>query len=223
MPQVTTTYRPAEIRFFGHEDLHSPVIGVKIVAGAGVLAIGTLLGRVTSSGLYKAYSASNTDGSEVAVAILGEKVDASGSYDIDTFAYIDGWFLESALTGVNTKAKSQLGAKSYANGALHVSGGSRGLLAGRAVTASTTQNLGDSVIEVGATASAPTITLLPVATVGPNAVLYVNAGPDAATRNVTIDGDGSETIDGATTKVLSSAYGVARLRVNAAGTAWLSF
>jgi len=222
MPLTTTSYRPAEIRFFGCEDLHSPVIGVKLKSGIGALAIGTLLGRITASGLYKAYSASNTDGSEVAVAILGEAITV-GSNDTDSFAYIDGWFTESALTGVDTKAKAQLGAKSYANGALHVSGGSRGLLPGRAVTASTTQNLGDTVIEVGATSVAPTITLLPVATVGPNATIYINAGPDAATRNVTIDGDGSETIDGATTKVLSSAYGVARLRVNAAGTAWLSF
>lgn len=223
MPLTTTSYRPAEIRFFGCEDLHQPVVGVKIKSGVGVLAIGTVLGRITSSGLYKAYSASNSDGSEVAVAILGEKVDASGSNDIDSFAYIDGWFLESALTGVDTKAKSQLNAKSYANGALHMVGGATGLLPGTAITASYTQVLGDRAIEVGSTGSAPTITLLPVATLGPNYTLYINAGPDAATRNVTIDGNASETIDGATTKVLSSAYGTARIRVNAAGTAWLSF
>lgn len=223
MPQVTTTYRPSEIRFFGYEHLHSPTVGVKIKSGVGVLAIGTVLGRITSSGLYKAYSSANTDGSEVAVAILGERVDASGAYDLDSFAYIDGWFLESALTGVDAKAKAALSAKSFANGAMHVVGAPAGLLPGTAVTASYTQTQADRMIEVGTTASAPTITLLPVATLGANFTLYVNAGPDAATRNVTIDGNASETIDGATTKVISAAYGVARLKVNAAGTAWLSF
>lgn len=223
MPQTTTTYRPIEIRFFGCEHLHSPTIGVKIKSGVGTLEVGTVLGRITASGLYKAYDAGNSDGSEVAVAILGEKVVATGSNDIDTFAYIDGWFIESALTGVDTKAKAQLGAKSYANGALHVVGGASQLLPGTAITASYTQVLGDRMIEVGATAAAVTITLLPVATLGPNYTLIVNAGPDAATRNVTLDGNASETIDGATTKVMSTAYGVYRLKVNAAGTAWISF
>lgn len=223
MPLTTTSYRPTEIRFFGCEDLHQPVVGVKIKSGVGVLAIGTVLGRITSSGLYKAYSSSNTDGSEVAVAILGEKVDASGSNDIDSFAYIDGWFTEANLTGVDAKSKAALGAKSYANGALHVVGAPTGLLAGTAITATYSQTQADRMIEVGSTASAVTINLLPVATLGPNAVLYINAGPDAATRNVTLDGNASETIDGATTKVLSSAYGVARIKVNAAGTAWISF
>lgn len=52
-----------------------------------------------------------------------------------------------------------------------------------------------------------TITLLAAATVGDGAVLVIkDAGGNAATQNITIDGNASETIDGTTTKTINSAY-----------------
>lgn len=52
---------------------------VTIVSGAGVLEIGTVLGKITASGKFKAAASDATDGSEVAAAILVEKIDATSA------------------------------------------------------------------------------------------------------------------------------------------------
>lgn len=52
---------------------------VVIVAGSGKLEAGTVLGRITASGKYKPYDDNNTDGSEVAAAILIYDVDATSA------------------------------------------------------------------------------------------------------------------------------------------------
>lgn len=50
---------------------------VTIVSGQNLVA-GTVLGKITASGKYKAYSNAAADGSEVAAGILFDNVDASG-------------------------------------------------------------------------------------------------------------------------------------------------
>lgn len=50
---------------------------IVVATGSGVLAPGTILGKVTATGKYKPSAATGTDGSEVAVAILGYPVDAT--------------------------------------------------------------------------------------------------------------------------------------------------
>lgn len=52
---------------------------VTIVSGAGVLAIGTVLGKITASGKYKAHVNGAVDGTEVARAILIDSVDATAA------------------------------------------------------------------------------------------------------------------------------------------------
>lgn len=52
---------------------------VTVVSGAGVLDIGTVLGKITASGKYKAAAADAVDGSQTAVAVLAEKIDASAA------------------------------------------------------------------------------------------------------------------------------------------------
>lgn len=52
---------------------------VTIVSGAGVLTAGTVLGKITASGKYKAYDDDNVDGSETAAAILAYTVDATSA------------------------------------------------------------------------------------------------------------------------------------------------
>lgn len=52
---------------------------VVIVTGSGKLEAGTVLGRITASGKYKPYDDNNTDGSEVAAAILIYDVDATSA------------------------------------------------------------------------------------------------------------------------------------------------
>ncbi|MBF0516374.1 MAG: head decoration protein, partial [Nitrospirae bacterium] len=71
---------------------HDPVqIPVTIVSGAGALLGGTVLGRITASGKYTPYSATHTDGSEVARVILARDIDAT-SADAAVSAYVHGEF-----------------------------------------------------------------------------------------------------------------------------------
>lgn len=78
--------------------------GITVVSGEGALAKGTVLGKVTATGKFKAYDDNNTDGSEVASAILGVDVDAT-SADAKGFAYFSGEFNEDALTGIDAAGK----------------------------------------------------------------------------------------------------------------------
>lgn len=52
---------------------------VTIVSGSGIVQPGTVLGRITASGKYKQYTVGASDGSQNAVAILGELVDATSA------------------------------------------------------------------------------------------------------------------------------------------------
>lgn len=80
----------------------------------------------------------------------------------------------------------------------------------------TTADIGKT-ITVDATSAAVTVTLPTVASAADGFVVTIKR-IDASTNAVTIDGNGSETIDGATTLVLSTQYEAAQLRCN--GTAW---
>lgn len=74
-----------------------------------------------------------------------------------------------------------------------------------------------NVITVDASGAARTITLLPAATAGNGFKLIVKKS-DSSANTVTIDGDGSETIDGETTKVLRLQHQSVALICD--GTAW---
>ena len=52
---------------------------VTIASGAGVLDIGTVLGKITASGKYKKHVNGATDGTEVAAAVLIAHVDATSA------------------------------------------------------------------------------------------------------------------------------------------------
>lgn len=90
----------------------------------------------------------------------------------------------------------------------------------RAVTASYTMVKADELIAVTSTGAAVTITLPPASAMKNRVVVVKDEGGGAAANNVTIDGDGSETIDGAATLVISTNYGVGR--VYSTGMAWFT-
>lgn len=52
---------------------------VVIASGAGALAAGTVLGKVTASGKYIAYDDDNSDGSQAATGVLLAAVDATSA------------------------------------------------------------------------------------------------------------------------------------------------
>ena len=97
-------------------------------AGAGLTVnyeAGTVLGYATTgadAGFWKPYLSSNTDGSQVAAAILAES-----AYDVDQYGngseivfLIGGEVFQSLLIGLDSGAISNLGAKSYVEGGAQI-------------------------------------------------------------------------------------------------------
>jgi hypothetical protein len=83
---VAGTYTPD--RLFDRDT----VTRVKTIAsGAGILARGTLLGKITASGKYVKSLTASADGSEVPDAILLEAVDATAA-DVNAAVAIAGQF-----------------------------------------------------------------------------------------------------------------------------------
>ena len=76
----------------------------------------------------------------------------------------------------------------------------------------------DYYIGVTDTAAPRTVTLPPLASV-PEWTQFVikDESGGAAANNITIDGDGAETIDGAASKIINTNYGVVRLTRGATG------
>lgn len=107
----STTYTPKEIRAVA-DDCHFHPYGVTIVSGqSAALDVGTILGKITSSGKYTKYDPALTNGAEKAVAILAERVDATGSDDKNALAYCRGIFIEAQLGAeLDDGAKVDLGA-----------------------------------------------------------------------------------------------------------------
>lgn len=112
MARTETTFSQKEIRAFADPDSgHYIREAVNVKAGSGAIDRGTILGIETSSGLYKPYSASNTDGSEKAECILAEAVDASGSSNRMATAYWSGVFWASKLATFDDGAVRDLKAQ----------------------------------------------------------------------------------------------------------------
>ena len=78
----------------------------------------------------------------------------------------------------------------------------------------------DSYIGVTDTSSARTITLLSASVADGRIIIINDESGLAGTNNITIATEGSETIDGSATLVISSNYGVARLISD--GTDWFT-
>jgi len=105
-PGATTTQEFKEV--LASTDLQAKLPGgVLLVTGQGVLAKGTVLGKITASGKFKAYNKDATDGSQTAVCILDNDADTTGS-DIGASAWIAGIFDSSKLTGLDAGAKTAL-------------------------------------------------------------------------------------------------------------------
>lgn len=97
-------YTPNDLIAGGHLPVELPIT---IAGGTAALAKGTLLGRITASGKYKAYSASATDGSQIACAILPHDIAASTA-DVKTTAFVHGVFNKNAIKNLTVSATNDL-------------------------------------------------------------------------------------------------------------------
>lgn len=122
MGEITeTTYTSKEILA---EGCLPHAIPVTLKSDQSDLKAGTVLGRITADGLYKAYNDGNNDGSEVALGILAEDADPAGEgRNIPVAMYLSGSFVEAKLTGLDGAAKGDLNARTV-EGRLVVPGAS---------------------------------------------------------------------------------------------------
>lgn len=88
--------------------------GVTLAGGQGVLAAGTMLGRVTATKKYKAYANGASDGTEVARGILRMAVDTgTGGSSEDKLGNIvyGGVVKLSLIVGLDSNADADLNAR----------------------------------------------------------------------------------------------------------------
>lgn len=107
-----TSYTTKEIE--AGVNMPCPTIPVTIASGLD-LAKGTVLGRITASGLYGAYNDGNSDGTEVASGVLASAVNSSSTGQnrpVDSPMHIGGAFYEDQLVGVDAAAIVDLKARS---------------------------------------------------------------------------------------------------------------
>ena len=78
MTTYTEPVRASEVILYEAEGTLSRE-SITIVSGTGVVIVGTVLGKVTATGKYSYYDNSNSDGTETAIAIALEKVDATSA------------------------------------------------------------------------------------------------------------------------------------------------
>jgi Bacteriophage lambda head decoration protein D len=90
------------------------ILPVRLVNTGADYKAGTVVGRVTATGLYKAYNDSNSDGSEVAKAILFEDVvatDVPASTNAVARGIFSGYVFKDKLVGLDAAAIGDLQAK----------------------------------------------------------------------------------------------------------------
>lgn len=85
--------------------------GVTLAAGNGVLASGTVLGRITASEKYAPYNDLNADGTETAVCILRAMVDTTGADDKSGEGVFSGVLKNDQLVGLDAAAIADLGGR----------------------------------------------------------------------------------------------------------------
>jgi hypothetical protein len=83
-----------------------------IASGQGVLARGTVLGKVTAGGKLAIVDSTKSTGEQVVYAVLAEAVDAT-SADVDAPLYLTGTYNSRALVfgGTDTAATHTAGAR----------------------------------------------------------------------------------------------------------------
>ena len=89
----------------------------------------------------------------------------------------------------------------------------------RSVAATTTLTATDSVLTVDAPAANVTVNLPAVASVQPGRVYFIKRDA-TATQTVTLDGSGSETINGATTRAVGAAGTAGGCIIISNGVGW---
>ncbi len=186
------------------------------------LAPGQVMGRITATDLYVAYDPTATDGSQIAAGILAEYVntDTDGlnrNYGPVNLYVGQGLYKTDALVGMDANALRHLGGSAEPGNLTMIGFGRRKPLSIVSPSdAAYTVPAGTDVVLFPSAAAARTITLPPLEDHGYGNELKIST-INANTNNITLDGDDSETINGAATFVMSGANQALTLLATASG------
>lgn len=85
--------------------------GITLATGQGILPLGTVMGRVTASKLWKVYNNGASDGTEVARGILRNTVDTGSSTSpLQANIVVQGLLKNSKISGADAASLVDLGA-----------------------------------------------------------------------------------------------------------------
>lgn len=181
---------------------------VQLTTDVGDATFG-MYGSNTSFGIFQPGNLYNYSGTNGGIAFMANSPSAS-------IRFASGGTSETMRisaagdVGIATNSPS---AKLDVNGTFRVGGAT--YYAIRTVTGTTTAASTDRTILVDATSGAVTINLPAASSVV--GIEYIVKKIDGSVNAVTIDGNGSETIDGATTKVLNSQWEITKLQATSGG------
>lgn len=199
----------------------SEAITVKNAAGSNYEP-GQVMGIITSSGLAVARDQTATDGSQVPAGILAEFVNATTAtgtgVDTPALMYIgEAKYLTDKLIGLDKQVLKQLGGVSVGNNLTHLGCGHEAPLSVVTGTdADITVAAGTDVLLVPTLTAPRTINLPTVAAFGYNNTLKIST-INANAQAPTLDGSGSETINGSATWAFSLAHQAVTLLATSAG------
>lgn len=212
----STSYTPKAIVY---GEYHPASIPITIASGQ-VIAAGTVLGKITSSNLYTAYSAAATDGSQVPQGFSRHSIDTSSTgmnQASESAMYVMGGMLITAnLTGVDALAIARLGlVQDTLLGVTRLVGNRGGSTSNRFVTPTFVNDvaytvlLTDSYVVYTALTAGQVVNLPTAASAKYQEFTVQDGAGTAGTNALTITPNGSEHINGATTKVIGANYGAA--------------
>lgn len=173
---------------------------------------------------YSIYSAGGLNYFGGTVTLGATPTTSAGTYDILTRNTSTGVVEKVASGGlINSTAQTFSGSKTWGDGFSTFSGSVRNI--NQTITATSyTAGIYDYTIRANATGAAITIILPSAASANSynstlfTGIIYIIKKSDSSVNTVTIDANGAETIDGATTKVISTQYSGYAIQSN--GTSW---
>lgn len=97
--KTSGTYTPVQDNLWAGTQVQ-PVVAdaIELAASQGELKVGTVLGKVTATGLYKVTNKASEDGSEEVACVLAVDVDTGTDGEVVATAYFTGEFNINALT-----------------------------------------------------------------------------------------------------------------------------
>lgn len=116
MTKLLNEWSGEEIRAYGEDSLflRRPIT---VDVSQGPLVPGTIMGKVTATGRFVAYSDVAANGAEVARGVLMHHIDpATAGEHLQATMFASGNFVEAKLTGLDTAAKADLNGTSYDDG-----------------------------------------------------------------------------------------------------------